>query len=302
MGFKFFEKNKIVIGGAVLCCLIMVTYPEVTAQASKEAISLWLNAVVPTLLPFFFVANFLKKTGVVGRISPKVYPFAMALLSGYPMGARIAGDGYREGRLSVEQLRWILSYSMITGPAFLIGAVGVEFLGSHGLGIIIAVCHYAGAFLNSLFYGGVSVIGQSVPKRSQRRTDNYYNILTDAMLDSFQSIAIILAYIMIFMIATDLIQFSGVLSLLPTAESAAVVKGMLELTVGCNALRMCQSSAAVKAVIASFIVTFGGFSVLGQSMSMLRDCNIRFTEILVMKLSHGVISGILTFAAVSFVI
>ena len=45
----------------------------------------------------FHRGKFLKKTGIVNRISPKVYPFAMALLSGYPMGARITGDYYRDG-------------------------------------------------------------------------------------------------------------------------------------------------------------------------------------------------------------
>lgn len=302
MGFNLFEKNRMIIGGAMFCCLIMVVYPELTAQAAKEAISLWLNSVAPTLLPFFFVANFLKKTGIVGRISPKVYPFAMAVLSGYPMGARTAGDAYRDGRLNRSQLKWILSYSMVTGPAFLVGAVGVEFLGSHKLGLILTFCHYAGALANSIFYGGVSVVNLPVSDSPKRRIDSYYDILTDAMLDSFRSIAIILAYIMIFMIATDLIQFSGILSLLPTAESVAVAKGILEMTVGCNALQMCQSAVGAKAIIASFIVTFGGFSVLGQSMSMLRGCDIRFREILVMKLSHGVISAILTFAAVSLVV
>ena len=82
MGFKIFEKNKIIIGGALFCCLIMVIFPEVTAQASKEAINLWLNSIVPILFPFFIAANFLKSTGIVGQISPKIYPFAMGMLSG----------------------------------------------------------------------------------------------------------------------------------------------------------------------------------------------------------------------------
>ena len=63
MGFRIFKeeenKSRFVVGGAAACCLIMVAFPEVTAQASKEAVSIWLNSVVPTLLPFFIAANFL---------------------------------------------------------------------------------------------------------------------------------------------------------------------------------------------------------------------------------------------------
>ncbi len=301
MSYKFFEKNTLVIGGALFCCLIMVMFPEVTAQASKEAIQLWLNSIVPILLPFFIAANFLKSTGIVGRISPKIYPFAMGILSGYPMGARICGDYFRQGAVSREQLRWILSYSMITGPAFLVGTVGHEFLGSHKAGIVLAVCHYASALINGIFYrNGVST--ETVAVKKTVRKERYYNIFTDAILDSFKSIGIILAYIIIFMIATDLLQFSGFLRLLPTPEAAAVMKGALEMTVGCSSLSACRCSFAVKTTLAAFIVTFGGFSVMGQSMSMLRDCDITLGEIFRMKLSQGILCAILTFSLCSFVV
>ena len=305
MGFKVFEKNRVIIGAAICCCLIMVVFPEITATASKEAINLWLNSVVPILLPFFIAANFLKNTGIVSRISPTIYPFVMGMLSGYPMGARIAGDYYLSGCLSREQLYRVLSYSMITGPAFLIGTVGHEFLGSHQLGIVLAVSHYGGAMINRVFYGKD---GEKKRRTGSGRSSDaacrrgYYEIFTDAILDSFRSVAIILAYIMIFMIAVDLIQFSGFLRLAPTAEAAAVFKGFLEMTVGCNSLRMCQCSQLVKLTLASFMVTFGGLSVMGQSMSMLRGCGVSFKKLFLMKLTQGILSAIIAFSLGAFVV
>lgn len=96
-------------------------------------------------ISFFYRCEFPEKTGMVSRISPKIYPFVMALLSGYPMGARITGDYYRAGLIDRDQMNWILSYSMVTGPAFLVGAVGVGFLGSHRLGLVLCISHYGGA-------------------------------------------------------------------------------------------------------------------------------------------------------------
>ena len=114
--------------------------------------------------------------------------------------------------------------------------------------------------------------------------------------------AIILAYIMIFMIAVDLIQFSGFLRLAPTAEAAALFKGFLEMTVGCNSLLMCQCGQLVKLTLAAFIVTFGGLSVMGQSMSMLKGCSISLRRLFLMKLTQGLISAIIAFSAGTFVI
>lgn len=293
---------------AIVFCLIMVAFPEITATAAKEAVSLWLNSVVPMLFPFFVGANFLKHTGIVKRLSPRIYPFAMGALSGYPMGACMAGEYYRKGIIDRQQLQHILSYSMITGPAFLIGTVGYEFLGSHRLGMILAAGHYIGAYVNGMFFGKAYAAARQMPpgkrgeERKQSGAESGFGALTDAILESFRSIGIILAYIILFMIAADLLQFSGALRFAPTAEAAAVLKGMFEMTVGCSSLAACQCSQTVKTVLAAFIVTFGGLSVTGQSVSMLRNCGIGFGELFVMKLSHGILSAIITFSICSFVV
>lgn len=293
---------------AIVFCLIMVAFPEITATAAKEAVSLWLNSVVPMLFPFFVGANFLKHTGIVKRLSPRIYPFAMGALSGYPMGACMAGEYYRKGIIDRQQLQHILSYSMITGPAFLIGTVGYEFLGSHRLGMILAAGHYIGAYVNGMFFGKAYAAARQMPpgkrgaERKQSGAESGFGALTDAILESFRSIGIILAYIILFMIAAELLQFSGALRFAPTAEAAAVLKGMFEMTVGCSSLAACQCSQTVKTVLAAFIVTFGGLSVTGQSVSMLRNCGIGFGELFVMKLSHGILSAIITFSICSFVV
>lgn len=308
MSFSFFDKNKIMAFAAIVFCLIMVAFPEITATAAKEAVSLWLNSVVPMLFPFFVGANFLKHTGVVKRLSPRIYPFAMGALSGYPMGACMAGEYYRKGIIDKQQLQHILSYSMITGPAFLIGTVGYEFLGSHRLGMILAAGHYIGAYVNGMFFGKAYAAARQMPpgkrgaERKQSGAESGFGALTDAILESFRSIGIILAYIILFMIAADLLQFSGALRFAPTAEAAAVLKGMFEMTVGCSSLAACQCSQTVKTVLAAFIVTFGGLSVTGQSVSMLRNCGIGFGKLFVMKLSHGILSAIITFSICSFMV
>ncbi|MEG1567686.1 MAG: hypothetical protein RR347_08380 [Anaerovoracaceae bacterium] len=302
MGFNFFEKRKMVIIGAMAFCGIMVVFPTITATASKGAILLWLNGIVPMLLPFFIFSNFLKGTGAVNRISPKVYPFVMGILSGYPMGARIAGDYCREKIIDSKKCMEILSYSMVTGPAFIIGTVGIEFLGSYKCGLILAVSHYLSAMANSVFYKDKDNNIDNMKKVTVPIKNDYYNIFTDAILDSFKSMAIILAYIIVFMITTDLLQFSGVLSMIGSPEIEALAKGFLEMTVGCNSLIYCSDSLLSKTVIAAFMVTFGGMSVLGQSMSMLKDCNVKMIDLLKMKMSQGIIAAILAFSIGSFVL
>ena len=81
-----------------------------------------------------------------------------------------------------------------------------------------------------------------------------------------------------------------------------LIRGFMEMTVGAGSLAACQCGLAVKTTLTSFMISFGGLSVLGQSMSMLGGCDVSFGKIFIMKLSHGLISAIITFTIIAFVV
>ena len=50
------------------------------------------------------------------------------------------------------------------------------------------------------------------------------------------------------------------------------------------------------------MISFGGFSVLGQSLSMLKNCPVTASKLMKIKISHGLISVIISFVICRFVI
>ena len=112
-------KSKIIVMASCLFIIMMILLPSVTEIGTKTAIIIWANSIIPVLLPFFIFSEFIKKTGDLHKLSPKVYPFIIAFLSGYPMGAKVVGDYIRSETVSSSQGKYILSYSLVTGPAFI---------------------------------------------------------------------------------------------------------------------------------------------------------------------------------------
>ena len=145
-----------ILAAAAFFAAAMVVFPSVTESGSKSAIIIWANAIVPVLLPFFIFADFIKRTGNLQRLPVQLYPLLIAVLSGYPMGAKIVGDLVGDGTLSRARGREVLSYSLVTGPAFLMGTIGA-FLGSTRAALIIMLAHYLGALLNGCFFHGGKV-------------------------------------------------------------------------------------------------------------------------------------------------
>lgn len=307
---KKISSTTYILAVAVFFAASMVIFPEVTESGAKTAIIIWANAIVPVLLPFFIFSDFIKRTGNLEKIPLNIYPFAMAFLSGYPVGAKICGDLVIDGSFSREEGIRTLSWSMVTGPAFMLGTIG-SLLGSSRAGMVVAIAHYLGAFANGFFFS-VSVHAgtcKEPAKPSKTREERFCgeNIslldqFTSAIMTGFRSMAVILAYLMIFMIGIDFLEMAGVFDFVGNPLLTSAMKGMLEMTAGCSMIGMCDAGISVKTVICAVLVSFGGLSVAGQSVSMLSGSGIGITDILKVKAGHGIFAGILAIILVRFMI
>ncbi len=304
--------NKIVVSAAACFALAMIVFPEVTEEGAKMAIILWLNAIVPVLLPFFIFSDFIKSSGDLAKLPPRIYPFIMGFLSGYPMGAKVTGDYVREGRLTLDEGRAILSYSMVTGPAFILFTVG-QFIGSSRAAALVAAAHYAGALANGFFYrqGRIRTGRKAAAKpiTSRKPTtpitpikSDYMENFTAAILGGFKAMAIILAYLIVFYIGIDLASRAGLFAAIDNKTVCACLKGLLEMTIGTNQVGMCDIGIEYKTVLAAMLVSFGGLSVAGQSASMTRNSGLGFKDILLMKLTHGMLAAIFAILLTRFVV
>ena len=321
-------KNKsgtnFILATAVFFAGAMVIFPDITESGSKTAIIIWANSIVPILLPFFIFADFIKRTGNPEMLPKRIYPFVLAFLSGYPVGAKAVSDLVSCGRLSREEAEEVFSYSLITGPAFLIGTIGA-FLGSYKAAGVVAAAHYGGAALNGLFYRkpkmgkrkgyGVRAFSEVATNRPEKSAPkpvtNRHGLSEEAapatapdlqsfkwdclwtILSGFRSMAIILAYLILFMIAIDLIEATEVLSAIKNETAASFLKGIFEMTVGAKMISLCDINLSLKTALIAFVVSFGGLSVIGQSISMTAGSGIGASAILKIKLTHGLLAGII---------
>lgn len=301
MGIFKFSRKKIILAGVMtsVCCVLMVVFPSIALCSARKGISLWLSNVLPALLPFFICANFLQDIGVIRIFRSGVFPFVMSVLSGYPMGAKIVGDLWRGGEISQREAMRLMSFCSTSGPAFMVGAVGAGMLGSGMLGGIIAAAHYAGAFLNGLLYTRLLGRGDTpagAVSCGVGKAKGLQESFTDAILLSFRSLGIVLAYIVLFMFVTDFLHMCGGFSLIESMQMRVLAKGFFEMTVGCGAAAECTGAAeSVKCVMCAAIMSWGGLSVLGQTMSMLSGTGIPAGYLVVSKITHSLFAAAAAF-------
>ncbi len=291
------KRNRAIAGAAAAAfCVFMVLFPSVALYSTQKGISLWASSVLPALLPFFICANFLNYVGAVRLLRPSLFPFFMSVLSGYPMGARIIGDMYRRKQVSQGEAKRLISFCSTSGPTFMLGAVGAGMLGSARAGILIAASHYLAAIANGMLYSCFFPKESAAASRTSTPKQDLLDLFTEAIISAFQSLAIILAYMVLFMFLTDLLHLGGAFSWIEPPALKALAKGFFEMTVGCGALAECADlSLAWKSILSAMVLSWGGLSIIGQSMSMLSGTGVKFPYFLLTKLTHSLFAGIIAF-------
>ena len=100
-----------------ICFLLL--YPQEALAASKEGMQLWLNVLLPVLLPFLILTGTLIHTDMAGKLLQPVeviwnkvlgvsaagaYAVIVGALCGYPVGAKITSDLYENHQISAVDM------------------------------------------------------------------------------------------------------------------------------------------------------------------------------------------------------
>ena len=132
-----------------LCLLI---FSKSNLSAVKSGLSLWANSVVPSLFPFFVATELLMHTDIVMQLGFLLnkymkplfnirgegsFCFIMGIISGYPIGAKIASNFRLNNICSKEECERLLSFTNNSGPLFIIGTVGILMFKNTTIGFLL---------------------------------------------------------------------------------------------------------------------------------------------------------------------
>ena len=326
MKVLFIKLKYIGLAGLIIFFMLMlVLKPDVYMQSVTGGLTVWLTSVLPALFPFFFFSGLLIKMRVIDNLGSKLSRFTQALfhcpgssgiiyllsiISGYPVGAKIASEMYAQGALTREQVMRVNAFASTSGPLFIVGAVGVGMFVDHTCGLIMLVSHYIGALLNGILYRNYGYKKEKLNSTFVLNNETE-DILSKTMYDSIISILLVGGYIAIFFILIDVLANCGILSIfstifgsllglvgLPESIATGISSGIFEVTRGC--LELSQTGANLKIItpIACALISWGGISIHFQALTFLSKCGIKKSVFFLQKFTQSIISGLVCLAFV----
>jgi len=305
--------NILFILGILSCIAVIVVLPEISMNSFLEGIRIWGTKVLPSLLPFFLLTKLLSYTNFVGTVGKFLTPitqklygvggvsgyiYVMSIVSGYPVGAKLTSDFYKNGILNSRQASTITSFTSTSGPLFILGSVAIGLFGDVKLGIIILISHYLGAIINGFIYRSKN---SAIPHtQSTLKSDNFLN---DSMVSSISSIMVVGGFIALFYMIISICHtchiFSPLANILEhigidSEISTSFLYGLIEVTTGCIYLSKLSLPFILKGSLLSFLVSFGGLSIHAQAYCFLKNFNMSYFYFLLQKFTQAIISTIIT--------
>ena len=324
---------------AFTACLLIFSGSNL--PAIKSGLQLWATSVVPSLFPFFVATELLMHTNIInifGRVlnnymrplfnisGEGAFAFIMGIISGYPVGAKIASK-FRENNICTKtECERLLSFTNNSGPLFIIGTVGILMYQNTGIGILLFITHLLGCLSVGFLFrfwkrnktDSIANDKKIVNKKtnysyvSNKKTANFSNlgeIMAESITNSISTILLIGGFVVLFSSIISILKASGFLNVLCMAISpildflnidssfaSGLLTGILEITNGIQSISsIACKKISINLIITAFLLGFGGISVFLQVFSIIAKTDLSIKPYIYGKVLHGIFAAFYTF-------
>ncbi len=305
--------NKVVgfsiLTGTVYLGICLVIFPKAGVEVGREAISVCINSVIPSLFPYLVCSGYLAASGFAAMfsryLSPVMRPlfgvpgsgaiaFVLGTVSGYPIGAVCAADLYSSGECTKTDAEKLIAFCNNSGPIFIMSVVGCGYLQSPYLGRILYISHVMAAVLTGIimrtYNPKTNYIQKTLPKPLERAAKNNLRIFGGVMDNSVFTILKICGFVIFFTVFA---------ASLPHTPLSPYIHGMMEITGGTKAIAALDMDFEFKMSVISFLIAFSGISVLFQVGAIASKYGLSLKPYVFGKLLQSIFSAVLTKIMVS---
>lgn len=317
----------------LLFIICLVIFSNNNIIAAKSGLSLWANSVIPSLFPFFVATELLSYTNfthILGKLFNKImkpifnvrgegsFALIMGIISGYPVGAKIATRLREDGICSKEECERLLSFTNNSGPLFIIGTVGISMFGNSSIGFLLLITHILACLTTGFLFrfwkchsNNIKISSLSV-KSSSNMYVNFSNlgkIIGDSINHSISTIMMIGGFVVLFSVIISILKASNLLSIfvmllepifnntiIPTSFVAPFITGLLEITNGINTIAsISMKNISLNIICVAFLLGFGGISIFLQVFSITSKSDLSIKPYIFGKILHGLLAAFYTY-------
>ena len=322
------SKIKIII--AFYIFIIMLTNPQLIFDATIFAIDTWWNNVLPALLPFFIVSEFMIQVGIMECLAVWLEPImrpifklsgasalavVMGFVSGTPTAANITAQIYNKNLCTKDEAERLLAFTNNSGPLYILAAVATGIFQNPAVGIILFLSHYPVNFVIGIILGFLTKEKQIINKPNKNfiilgfnllncyKTPPFGRLLNGVVKKSLINIGLVGGFMVVFGILTAAFDATGItdiicklltpLCLLVGIDPSCALPmaaGFWEMTIGIAILPQSNADMLSMLMAAAMILAWNGISIQSQIAAMIADTDLSLKKYRICRVIHSLIA------------
>lgn len=316
----------------ILFTISLVIFSKSNLPAATSGLKLWVNAVVPSLFPFFVATELLSHTNIISMLGSFFncimrplfnvpgegsFPFIMGIISGYPTGAKIVAKFKNEGICTPIEAERLLAFTNNSGPLFILGTVGISLFGNIEIGILLLITHILACITVGFIFRfwkynspcNVSSTSKNILNQKTTSFSSLGKIMGASITSATRTVVLIGGFVVIFSVIISIVNSSGLLALfcnifepllsvlkINPEFSSGFISGIIELTNGVNIVSSIPEKAiSINIILCAFLLGFGGISVILQVFSIVSESNISIKPYIIGKLLQASFAALYTY-------
>ena len=297
----------------LLIILLFVMKPDIVSEGVFNGLKIWVNNMIPYLLPMSILSNILLQYNFLYRLSEKLsflsnkvfnskyafIPYFISFVVGYPSGAMTVNTMASFKRIDSSEANALVVFTNNCSFQFMVGAVSFSMLGDLNLAKYIVLPH----LLSALLIGITLKKGNPSSAFSNQKNQKYisfYDAFNSSIYKSITSILSIGGVIVIFSVFSNffdslLISISKHFSLSTQISEIihSISVGILEISNGCSVAASSGLPLDVKLIIINFLISFSGISVIFQTAAVANDFDFKISSFVFYRALQGLLSVII---------
>ena len=285
-------KKVSAVSGMLFLLIFLLRNPLESLDASRDGMKLWLNTLLPTLLPFLILTGILVRTNVIEKIlsplnkfwriilglSPSgAYVFIFGMLCGYPMGVKLASDLFYNNKISRREAEYLFTFANQPSPVFLTTYLAhicfdkrvpvKEILWIFFLADIVCMMFFRFiVFHNNTCTGNIPDIPniKNVSKKETSTASSPGSIIDVSIMNGFETITRLGGYILLFSLISACVRHYWKWS----PQICSLFLGALEITTGLHQIALSGRPFEIQYPVTMGLAAFGGFCIMAQTKSV----------------------------------
>ena len=291
-------KNSFIAITVVALFIILLLKQSAVQKALDISIKLCLSSIIPAVFPFMILSDFLisnasiSNNSKISKIFSKItginpcgaLAFILGNICGFPIGAHISTEFFKNGKISVDEYNGLLPISTNPSAAFIISGVGLGIRGSLFDGVKLYISVVWATITAALFWK----CQKSATCLSSKINKLEFS-LANSIKNAINSLIYVFAYIFFFSIVINVIYSFGL-----SAHITALISSFLEVGNACSSIYLLKLPRSLSLAITAFALGFSGISMYVQALSFA-DRSVKQTMYIKIKLTEGILAFAIAF-------